>query len=392
VENVIDADLKFILLIQQLKKKRISKNSHCFLSFYKAHTHNGWVFPLPKKLFKPHYLFFFSMVQILQLKTQRDIREMSRMGYSARQIAKTIRCGREQALKYSKMSKGIKKRKIMKKLGRKPILKNSLVSRVAKKLKTKTYSSVHGLKSDIKIKMCDETARKLLKKAGGKFYIPREKPRLYVGDKEKRMSWVEGHVTDKKAWRMKIFADEKKFTCHAPDGMRKRWIGKEKSNEVDRIPKNYRGAVHVWCAFGHQFKPPLVRYSECFTGKSYVEFLEANLLPYARERYGEEIVFQEDNAPCHNAEVVKKWKLREGITNDSQPASSPDLNPTENVWTEISRRVYQGGKNYENENKLWDAILASYNEIEDSFFTALCDSMTKRCLEVIKVGGDSICY
>src|SRR4029434_9626483 len=69
---------------------------------------------------------------------------------------------------------------------------------------------------------------------------------------------------------------------------------------------------------------------------------EDNLLPSALTMSPncEEWFFQQDNAPCHTARSVKVWMKDHQIrTLSSWPAQSPDLNPIENLWNVIQRKM-----------------------------------------------------
>jgi transposase len=48
------------------------------------------------------------------------------------------------------------------------------------------------------------------------------------------------------------------------------------------------------------------------------------------------------------------------------PAKSPDLNPIENVWGLLARRIYAQGRQYETQRELKMAILHEWEIIEQN--------------------------
>ena len=49
-------------------------------------------------------------------------------------------------------------------------------------------------------------------------------------------------------------------------------------------------------------------------------------------------IFMQDNEPCHKAKTVK-FLEEEGIAVMKWPPQSPDMNPIENVWKSLERKL-----------------------------------------------------
>ena len=74
------------------------------------------------------------------------------------------------------------------------------------------------------------------------------------------------------------------------------------------------------------------------------------------------------------------------------PALSPDLNPIENLWGIVVRKVYDQGKKYDSKVSLTGAIMKSWSEIDDQTVKNLINSMKNRCIEVIAAKGGKTKY
>ena len=120
--------------------------------------------------------------------------------------------------------------------------------------------------------------------------------------------------------------------------------------------------------------------------EGYIDILENSLIP-SLHYYGlhSNFDFQQDNAPCHTARIVKQWFNEQGMEVMKWPAQSPDLNPIENLWDQIATKVAKGHPS--NNTQLLTALKAAWNALPDEHLKTLFDSMSRRCEAVIAAKG-----
>ena len=98
-------------------------------------------------------------------------------------------------------------------------------------------------------------------------------------------------------------------------------------------------------------------------------------------------MYQQDNAFIHMTRVTKERSSRHQVTVLDWPARSRDLNPVENAWSILVRRVYAGGRQLASVQELEAAVTAAWREIGTRTLQQLVNCMKDRLVAVVEQGG-----
>lgn len=189
-----------------------------------------------------------------------------------------------------------------------------------------------------------------------------------------------------------IWSDEKRFKLDGPDSFNGYWhdLRKEKLRFSTR---NFGGGgLMVWAGFNGDRKLQIAFVSNRMNSDEYQEMLEACLIPFYEDFDQDGLVFQQDGAPAHRSLSTQNWLAARFINVLNWPACSPDLNPMENIWGVLVRRIYAENKIYTNLVELRQAIIREWGKLEVRVLQNLNSSMNRRCEQVLGRGGGATDY
>ena len=147
----------------------------------------------------------------------------------------------------------------------------------------------------------------------------------------------------------------------------------------------------VWGGFSLHGKTPIYTISTRMNSEMYVELLDDVLIPFI-EDYMPDIDYMQDNAAIHVSKRSMEWFAEREIRVLGWPARSPDLNPIENLWGILARRVYRGGKQYGTVKEFETAVRDAWKSISAETLKNLVNSMPNQIFETIRMNGKQTKY
>lgn len=311
-------------------------------------------------------------------------------GESSREISKILNISKTSVLNIKQRNKievpAIKK-------GRKRLLSDLDARRMERELRSCGSKTPKEAAQNIDKPVSEWTARRALKKIGLTAKEKPKKPLLSAKNLKARLTFAKSHknwTIDQ--WKKVIWSDETKVNRVGTDGRSYYWsrLGEPlQQHQVHRTVKHGGGSVMAWGCFSWSSIGPLVKIEGIMNKEKYLDILRHNLpTVLATTGYREsEITFQQDGDPKHTSKIVKEWLGNQEFQTMTWPAQSPDLNPIENLWSIVKRRLGQYENHPSNTDELWDRIKLEWSRIPEQFLHNLVESMPRRCLQVIKNKG-----
>ena len=221
-------------------------------------------------------------------------------------------------------------------------------------------------------------------------------PPLRKIHKEKRVKWAKQYM--KLDFHRVVFTDECRASLDGCDGWARGWLLHGTSSPVRLRRQQGGGGVMFWAGLhGNNLIGPFkIEQGVKLDSRAYQKLLEDRFMPYVNNmprQSRNKIVFMQDNAPSHASGMTRQFLTDNGFTGDRLmvwPPCSPDLNPIENYWSCFKRKLYEGGRQFHNNDDLWKAITDTFASMDRTLIGTLTSSMDNRVAEVLKRNGNYI--
>ncbi|KAK3551046.1 hypothetical protein QTP70_011506 [Hemibagrus guttatus] len=206
---------------------------------------------------------------------------------------------------------------------------------------------------------------------------------------QRHLTWAK----EKKNWTVAqcskvLFSDESKFCISFGNQGPRVWRkgGEAHSPSCLMSSVKFPQSVMIWGAMSSAGVGPLCFLKTKVTAPVYQEILEHFMLPSADQLFEDaDFIFQQDLAPAHTAKSTKSWLNDHGVGVLDWPANSPDLNPIENLWGIVKRKMRN--KRPKNADELKATVKETWASIPPQQCHKLITSMPRQIEAVIKAKG-----
>ncbi|KAK3545540.1 hypothetical protein QTP70_008077 [Hemibagrus guttatus] len=266
---------------------------------------------------------------------------------------------------------------------------NRSLMRTVKQNPFKNLSELHKEWTEAGVKASRSTTHRRVKEFGYSCRIPLVKPLLNHRQRQTRLTWAK----EKKNWTVAqwskvLFSDESKFCISFGNQGPRVWRkgGEAHSPSCLKSSVKFPQSVMIWGAMSSAGVGPLCFLKTKVTAPVYQEILEHFMLPSADQLFEDaDFIFQQDLAPAHTAKSTKSWLNDHGVGVLDWPANSPDLNPIENLWGIVKRKMRN--KSPKNADELKATVKETWASIPPQQCHKLITSMPRPIEAVIKAKG-----
>jgi transposase len=238
------------------------------------------------------------------------------------------------------------------------------------------------------------TVQRNLKDFGVKAWVKPKKPKLESHQKHARYAFARRHekwTIDQ--WKNVMFSDESSISRIGSFGRQYFYSDREhkrlEPHQVKETKQSGGGKIMVWGCMTYYGLGDLSWIPGKVNSEQYLNVLKDYVLQ-SRDWFGmdrETFVFQQDNASIHTARIIKDYFSQQQLTILEWPANSPDLNPIENLWAIIKRRLDQFEYRPKTFDELWEQVQQVWEKIGLEDIQSLYESLPNRIEQVLKRKG-----
>lgn len=254
------------------------------------------------------------------------------------------------------------------------------------------------LSRSLKRRISVNTVRRVLYRAGLHGRRAARKPYLKPSQRKARLEFAKKCVEFSESfWDQVIFSDESSFKVYP--NYHGEWVWRKVRERMDPAhlaptAKFGGGGFQVWGCLTSQGVGFLCSLKEGLDAETYLTILKEELQDTMKYYLcpPNSWIFQQDGASVHTAKVVRSWFAQQKIELLPWPAQSPDLNPIENLWGEVKRRIQDNHPEIDSKETLWEALQTEWEATPKELCHNLVHTMKDRLEAVILAKGGSTKY
>lgn len=173
-------------------------------------------------------------------------------------------------------------------------------------------------------------------KTRGRYRKPIVKPLLAITNMIKRKSYCFKYIRD--SFNNVIFSDEGTFQLFRNSI---RVFNRRGEKRISLLESRSKQKIQIWGgALSKKRRVSLAFYEGRLNAEMYKKLLMKNLRENADLLHGHKNWrFVQDNAPCHSTQEVKQYIRRYCKDLLEHPPQSPDLDPIEQIWALLKKRI-----------------------------------------------------
>jgi transposase len=327
-------------------------------------------------------------------RKQQELINLKKIRSSISEISQCLNVSESTVKRYTKNIE-VKKRK--NKGGRPKKLFQEITSILVKEYADKKLNFlIDGkrlLEKKFEVKCTRQTVKNYLNSKGYKCYIKRNKPLLTDNHKKKRLDFARKFSKFSYFdWKNVIWSDVSTFSLINTNQKELYWNAKAAPLKDENIKKSLkfgRDSLMVWGCITSEGVGELIRLPKSVTSNVYVSCLEDGLIKTI-EKFSlnhEKVIFMQDNAPVHVSKTSKKWLSDNRINLIDWPPQSPDMNPIENIWDYLDKKVRERVEKPRNLDELWELIRQEWYKIDKDLLRKLYLSMLRRIQSLKEAKG-----
>lgn len=240
------------------------------------------------------------------------------------------------------------------------------------------------------------TASRRIRESEIRSRVAAQKIQLNEEGKQARLLFALNHINNEpQFWENVVFTDEKTFQSANNGSVRVYRPSGRRYNEqyIKNSDRQGRFSINIWGWMNYHNAGMCHRINGRFNSQNYIHILENVMLPSVQQIFPENnYIYLHDNCPVHTARVVSQWFQEQNIEVLQWVARSADINPIENVWAEMTKRMSR--LRFQNQEELWEEIQNSWEALlhKPNYFRSLASSVPRRLRAVIDANGGPTKY